>query len=324
MERLELWREEYRARRYLEHLTDDHLRRRSADVFSNLLVLTNEGKLGMLPGGPEGHPWMMLWTHVLEEHQLRSGQGFDGFADLIRGEIPDPRSPLADRAAEFVRRRTVPSSPYLVKYGKDKYLLPAFAYGRIRVFPASGYSDPSLNHAIQDKELELSFQPPPSDIKMEVFGPTTGRSKGFLEPVDGIVTVKARSDYYVYCMSTVLSPRLFLDFENADACLIVTKPEVFLPRIIAGLEAACTGWLGSEVSVSYIDPVNPPRPFWTINVYGSKHFRYAYQKEFRVVWLPPEPVDRLEPVEVELGCLEDCCELAALSSGGPSSDVTAR
>lgn len=317
MELHEVWRQEYRSRRYLEHLTDNHLRRRAADVFSNLLVLTHEGKLGMLPVGPEGRTWMVLWTHVLDEQLLR-GRGIDGFADLLRDEIPDPSHSLALRAAGLVRGLAVPSNPYLVKYGKLKYLNPAFASGKMLISPASRYDDPSLNHAIRDAELELIFQPPPSEIKMEGFDRKTGQSKGSIEPIDGIVTAKVRTNYYVYCMSTMLAPRLFLDF-NADACLLITKPDIFLSRLIAGVEAVRPGWLGLGAPVSYIDPVNPPVPFWRNSIYGSKQFRYAYQKEFRAVWLPPEPVEHLDPVELELGSLEDCCDLAMLSDGGPAT-----
>ncbi|HZD04991.1 MAG TPA: hypothetical protein VE173_08735, partial [Longimicrobiales bacterium] len=41
-----------------------------------------------------------------------------------------------------------------------------------------------------------------------------------------------------------------------------------------------------------------------VNVFVSKHFRYAYQREFRFVWKPPGRVDGLQPVMLNLDLKE--------------------
>jgi hypothetical protein len=55
MQRHEVWRSQYRARRYLEHLTGPSLEQRFQDVFLNLLTIQPDAKLGVLPITPEGH-----------------------------------------------------------------------------------------------------------------------------------------------------------------------------------------------------------------------------------------------------------------------------
>lgn len=73
MKRHEMWRGQYRSRRYVEHLADDEVRQRAKDVFLNMLVITEEAKIGLPPINPESTCWMILWTHVLEEFVIRFG-----------------------------------------------------------------------------------------------------------------------------------------------------------------------------------------------------------------------------------------------------------
>jgi hypothetical protein len=46
----------------------------------------------------------------------------------------------------------------------------------------------------------------------------------------------------------------------------------------------------------------------------TKHFRYYYQREFRIVWLPPEPTQAmsLTPVFLDIGNLSDFCDVIDL------------
>ena len=58
MPRHEIWRQGYRDRPYLSNATDDALAARFEDVVGNLLTLTKNGKIGILPIGLEGEYWM--------------------------------------------------------------------------------------------------------------------------------------------------------------------------------------------------------------------------------------------------------------------------
>jgi len=76
------------------------------------------------------------------------------------------------------------------------------------------------------------------------------------------------------------------------------KEEYLRPMVEAGLP------------VTYIDPFGDYKS--EPDVYFSKHFRYGYQKEFRLVWLPPAKTDLLDPVFLEIGSMEDYCHLITL------------
>jgi hypothetical protein len=112
-----------------------------------------------------------------------------------------------------------PPGTYFVKYGEAKHLRPALKTGRLQVRPASSYRD-SLNPAIRDNELQIEFQVVPSELKMNVFDGKTGRLKGSLgPPIDNTITMQQKTDYYVYCVSELYDPSLFVHFKEYDACL---------------------------------------------------------------------------------------------------------
>jgi len=306
IKRHEMWRAQYRARRYMEHLADDELRQRAKDIFLNLLVLEKNVKIGLLQMNSEGQQWMILCTHILEEFSMRFGPYPAGFADGFMQDLQIPYGPLAKRATEAVIARGTVLGNYLVKYGKAKYLKAAFESGSLRVAPASSYSDPSLHPAIHDKEMEFTIQPP-GEFHIKVFDPENGRVKGKLQPIGNKITISIQSDYYVYCLSSLFAPRLFLDFNQADACLLITKPQDFLERIINEFERVAPGCVTHDEPVHYFDPLSTL--YDEVDIYFCKHFRYAYQKEYRIVWLPIEHRNKLEFFNLTLGSLEDVSEL---------------
>lgn len=312
MKRHEVWRAQYRAHRYMLHLSDAEVRQRAKDVFLNMPVMTEKAKIGLPPVNSESTDWMVLWTHVLEEFVIRFGPyplGFEtGFMSDV--SVPLPSNPLAEKAAAVVANRTAPQGAYLVKYGRLKFLKPAYESGKIRIAPASSYADASLNPAIRDEELEVEIQPPPSELRLEVIDPKTGERKGQIRPIGNRITMGSRTDYYVYCLSSLFVPRLFLDFDNADACLVITRPRDFVESVFREFERRLPDFSGLEKPVRYIDPLNATPG--DIEVFFCKHFRYAYQKEFRLVWLPPQPRSELEPVFLELGSLDGLGELISL------------
>ena len=102
---------------------------------------------------------------------------------------------------------------------------------------------------------------------------------------------------------------MFGDFEY-DSCLIITKPVEFLERVLEKFNEALPNYRAYHSAVKYYDPLNVDKK--DLPAHLSKHFRYSYQKEYRIIWTPPEPKMELEPVFLELGNLEDYCELIKL------------
>lgn len=289
MKRQEMIQLQYRARRYMQHLTDQELEQRAKDIFLNQLVLTEENKIGLHPIKQEGEYWATVCIHLLEEFNIRYGPypaGFKrGFIKEVR--VPDPNLDIASKACNVVKRMNVEPNKHFFRYSKLQWLEVTHKRGKFRISPASSYSDPSLNPAIQDDELRLTFQP-------------AKQTK---------IVKESGSNYYVYCLSSILVPRLFLDFD-ADACLIIWEPQGFISRLINSFEMENPGWSGVVKEVKYIDPLNSS-PNQT-DILSCKHFRYSYQKEVRIIWLPSEPVKELQHQFIELGSLEDCSELICI------------
>ncbi|MCX5868369.1 MAG: hypothetical protein NT009_13000 [Proteobacteria bacterium] len=69
---------------------------------------------------------------------------------------------------------------------------------------------------------------------------------------------------------------------------------------------------GIHKQVVYIDPLNTKSE--NIDVFVSKHFRYAYQKEYRITWLPTKVEKKLDHQDIVIGNLEILCELISLNS----------
>ena len=200
LKRHELWRQQYRHRRYMEHLTEIDLQHRAKEVFNNLTLLNEEAKISLPPLCPETEAWMILWTHVLEEFVIRFGPypaGFtSGFMKDVR--IPDLRNSLAPKAANAIKTTLRSKGEYLFKYGKAKHLREAMEHGILRVSPATSYADPSLNPAIRDEELELSICPLPSEVKIDVYCGKTGTSKGEIKPKNVVFTTQSKTNYSDY------------------------------------------------------------------------------------------------------------------------------
>ena len=73
----------------------------------------------------------------------------------------------------------------------------------------------------------------------------TGEYKGDIQPKNFVYTTRSKTNYYVYCLSLVFAPRLFLDFD-ADACLVIRKPSDFQEMILTTFENKMQGWTGSS------------------------------------------------------------------------------
>lgn len=308
MEVQEFWSMEYRNRRYLEHLGEEDLAQRAKDIISNYTTLTAQGRISLHPIDEGGELWIRLFTHVIEEYRLRNKWFPPGF--MKDAPIPKPTWPQVPKAVEAIRGRRLIPDEFLVKYGESRYLKPTLERGIIRIAPASSYNDPSLKQARKDNELEISWLSLPERNIIQVLDRETGKPRRNLTPVGNVkIGLEAPNNYYVYCLSYLYSLRLFDDFE-ADSCLIISRPLKFIERLFREFDKQLPGWKGISTGVSYIDPLNTKPD--ELNPFFYKHFRYAYQKECRIIWLPPTDEIQLDPIFLELGNLEEICELILL------------
>lgn len=297
------WRETYRLYRYLEHFSEFDIIKRKDDILGNLLIFAEDGS-----------PTFDQTVHMkglierlihIDEEMIERGKPIN--ANLLEdGSRYLYKYPNIQRAIRAWGDRKLMMGEYLVKFGKRKHLSQMMDAGKIRVNPASSYDDPSLNLAIRDKELEqLTYFPKGTKLKRQM-------DSGNYEEIKGILnisyTVKAPSDFYVYCLTKSYQHRLFDDF-GKDACLLICDMDKFFRRFLDYLKKSYSDWLLASGEVRYYDPFFPTSP---PNIPFNKHYRFWYQSEFRIVVKPKNPIEKLESIDLEIGPLDDCCELILL------------
>lgn len=180
--------------------------------------------------------------------------------------------------------------------------------GRLRIQPASYFSNPYHNGAIRDDELSvpLSVALNRNDIVNLVTNPQDVPINAPDQRFD--INLEYGNDYWLYCLTTSINPRLFVDF-GADACVIIHDQSEFRKRLRKAAAAATNESIIREGAAVYLDPLLPPKEIPYVPL--TKPFGYSYQQEYRFCWTPfsTQPLTHLD---VHLGELEDISELVVL------------
>jgi hypothetical protein len=272
-----------------------------------LTILIAAGKIAVsTPVDGKQFSWIEIWTHILEEFALR-GMGLPGKC-IDPAFMPKPTAPIPAKGSTESIGRAGTLTNALMKYGNKEWLAKTLATGEWLISPASYYSDPALGHARYDSELEFSIYLPTFEPTMRPIPGIEGMYYDTLKDVH-IFSTRAGSDYYLVSLARGLIYRMFDDF-HSDSCLIIHDEMEFKRRMLGAFGKAKPGWFGNCRVVDYIDPCMPKN---APDIYFAKHFRYAYQEEFRFVWTPPTPATRLSRFTLDLGPLGDICELLALN-----------
>jgi len=295
----------------MRHLSQGELNRRIRDVFLNLLRLTPEAKIGLLEMNQENAVWLEKWTHVLEEMQLRFGPYPAGFIrEIFHSEpLPNFASALAEKAAKKLSSFRIGKGDALLKFGKRVHMETLYEVGGLRLQPASFFGSKNLTGALQDDELSLplSFALSREDVVKLVINPKDVPTHIPEQRVD--VRFQSPGDYWLYCVTRSVEPRLFVDF-GADACVIIRDRGAFQDRLVKSSRKQVGDATMREGPAEYIDPLLPRSA--NIFVPFCKHFGYSYQEEYRFCWFPSPPTGRLGHMDIHLGSLKDICELIVL------------
>jgi len=222
--------------------------------------------------------------------------------------LPDFVGELGKKAAGVLAARNLSANDVLIKYGKPEHMAALFERGAMRVQSASYYGQPGHNGAVGDDELSLALSLSLSreQILKVVVNPQDVPETVVDQRMD--LSYRSDRDYWLYCVTHSVEPRLFVDF-GAAACVIIKNPRAFKWRL-QGCGSRFAGTNYHEGAATYIDPLLPSSG--KIFIPFAKHFRFAYQREFRFVWRPQEKLDNLDYVDLEIGSLEDIGELVIL------------
>lgn len=298
MERYKHWEQEYQKHRYLQYLNDIQLSSRGIDIVNNLMETSQNEKIGIIdPRIKKNEFWSILWTHFLKECRMRKQ---DYHSVLGKYDVKLPKS-LNDQVYDEAKRLDILGRSYLVKYGEKKFLKEMYDNGEIRIKSAKAYDDPSMNSAIQDNELRLDLDIHPDWFKGLPEAPLSmSRYFGNIKH-----SINSDTNFYIYCLASILRYRLFSDFEY-DSCLIIYKPGRFLRLLKDVIEKSLPGWTVFGYRITYVDPIRPPS--LEMDIVFTKHFRYWYQHEYRIACIPPSPeINALPPLDIRIGSLADFC-----------------
>lgn len=307
MTNFDIWTSQYQERRYLEHLSQEDLIVREDDIVANVSFLKDDLSKGV-------HiDWVELWAHVQIELAIRENRQPEPLVNRIKDEkLPSIDRPGLLDAVKTFRSMDVKEGSYWVKFGEYRYLKDTLEKGVLRIAPASAYSDPSLNLAQRDSELELEILSLPSEVIIEPLVDTTGKPDGRIRPLRNVeYKLSSPRNYYACCIAMTFDHRLFGDF-NADCALIIKDCKEFLQSILGAFKAKVRGCKGGARPVIYFDPLHSEASQFPVCF--SKHFRYSYQREYRIVWFPPIPFKQFEPIFVEMGSLKDICDIVCLKN----------
>jgi hypothetical protein len=296
MARSDVWRLQYRRDRYARHLSHTELIRCFHDLLLNLLTVTPNG-IGFHSG--EVSPdeisnastiWMEKSTHVLEEFKLRYGPYPAGLQGTVPppSKVPEFASELARKAARRLEALGADPGDIFVKFGKRKYMEILHSYGALRIQPATYFAATAHNEAIKDDELTIEASLDLS--REEVIALVSNPQEVPALPRQRVdVKLQLESDYWLYCLSSSLVPRLFIDYD-ADACVVIRDRTRFTGMLRYASLQKLSGTTMSYSAVEYIDPLLPRS--LTVPVAFAKHLRYSYQNEHRFCWFPPHPITR--------------------------------
>lgn len=291
--------EEYRRCRYYSHLTDAQLCLRYAALLRNVVRFDDGGRAFFEKTFTPYWSWRLAWAE--EEFRLRAAP--QRILAIRQQEIERPR-PRAIAARElFAKAILPPFGSYVVKFGQRAHIEEMLSRGRFRISTAASYDDPSLNPAIRDDELQAAIMfPAGTQLHVSVDGEYR-EIPGILGPLR---SSRRCANFYVFCASGYLDPRLFDDFQ-ADACLLVRDLNYVGLLLLRGFAAMAGMTRQAHGSVHYEDPLHPVKEVHAVEL--TKHFQYSYQKEWRMVWNTDEPLPpTAAPQFVEIGSLAGSCE----------------
>jgi len=299
----------YRANRYLKDISRPELEQRFADIWQNAITLRDDGKYTVLLPRLNGMraptrniDFIRLLTEVGEEISMR---GLLGSGQLTH--VPRRIKRLADEtwcrrpdwiiASQFSRESYLNQPKMLFKFGEAQFVRNLYERGEAFIRPASSFNKFEGDVARQDDELAVHWYSAGERIQFHT------------------------ADYYCWCCGSVYDYRLFWDFAStdepprpADACLAIHDPDELVQRFAKALRGIPNIVQARMTPVLYYDPYGIADDTAAFESYKdeaiqcSKHFRFAYQWEFRLVIVPVER-SNLKPFTLQLGSLKDIADI---------------
>lgn len=291
----EFWEFSYEIQRYLKNINEEKLIERYRSLCINFHVLTSSER--------HRYPvksFLSSWYWYLKEHQTRYEFHLRGLS--LPNQLPKPR----EEFTKPFQLKGPNSCDIIFRYGDLKYMKQIVDEGKIRISPASIYQYGDASDPRTDDELNKHQWVLGNNIKIIT---QDGKETSIIGDLKK--TVSTLNNYYTLCLSCDFEPMVFEKF-NYNACVIIKNPKEFARRLENATKKQLAGWYFHHCPIEYFDPHVPIKNQY-INATMSKDFSYAYQMEYRFLWDPPNNESAKKHIEVNLGCLNDICELYVLN-----------
>lgn len=287
---------------YLARATDDELSARFNDVTPNVIDLDEQGKICFRT---ENNGWILQrWGHLVEEYGARGG-GFSADPNVVGTLLHRYFENGEPSGVRLFQNVGGAERNGLVKYSRRQFIENMYRKGIIRIAPASGYTNGNLLHAQQDLEVQRDFTIPTAELAIKGYQHATIEGKSYDISQGDVRIVETVPDYYVYCLCRQIDWRLPTDFES-DAALVIHDAKQFQRRFFDAMREKLGGWDMKNGEVIYYDPYLDYKRHKVLEM--TKHLRFYYQKEFRLLARPGKKrriAHDLEPFFIEIGSLED-------------------
>lgn len=190
---------------------------------------------------------------------------------------------------------TIPTKLY--RYSEKKWLKRSLEYGEFRLRPASDYKAIESDLARNDDELIMQRVTRADSVTIL---DESGRQ---IKPIGDVTfTNQIETDYLTLCFAKEWRESFFEDFSNTDSCLVIHNVEEFMNRFYEVIDYSYPKGLAIGNSVEYGKHSVLGVPF-------SKPIDFKSQCEWRLAWLPDQPLPKLEPVNIQIGNISDIAEI---------------
>jgi len=288
----EFWEFFYEANRYLERVDIETLSERYRALLRNLTCLSSKER-DVIPR----QSTLSSWYWFIKEHQTR-------YEFFLRGE-PLPVEPPAgvvcnEHVDAPLRPRTLNGTDVIFRNCKQQHAISLVERGGLRIWPASKYSELEGDKARADDELNKSVFWSGAKIKI------TTQSGNEIPVLGNFERLTSMHDYYTYCTSCNFVSEL--KNECGGACVVINDVAKFSNRLNNAINKILDNWYDFHCPVQYYDPYDCP-PNQQIDTAMYKDFKFAYQQEYRFIWIHMEGVEAAGYLDLELGCLSDIAQL---------------
>lgn len=304
-----LVKHDYERDRYLQNLSLGELKARASEALLNCYELTAPGRWSINPFDKvQGRAFVRL-EEALHEAELRQ---HGGASQLLKGATQLGLMIGAGHdwscAERFFEKQMSGRTPMLARFGERAHLELSHSQGVFRLSPASAYSDTHLGSARFDTELVAVEEMDIKRAKISVVDPDTGEETP-LTALRATQRSRAETDALLLCFSGRVSPRHFQDFA-AQACLVIHDLKEFMVRVRAATTRELPGWSIWSGDIQYYDPFSRKASF-SVPLY-CKTIGYAYQQEYRLMWIPPVACEQVDVRMLSIRSIEDISELVTL------------